>query len=626
LYFFSTVLSTLDVICPSSLHCYRLSQAKYKWSFRLPFPFMLSLHKKKGLVLSFVLLLSIELAVVCMESGVVGGIANQLASAISFDEQESPSSNLSRETSATENSKRWKSLWNKRADEDDAGKSNTTMATNVVGGPFFEAAKDANIGTIGLNQLFKIFPQPTDSKTAAIYNETSYRELIGSFLRSKNGENFTIVANGGSSTAGAGGVPLENRYYTKLSHYMNVLLTGSNNSSAQQQTIQSVNRGHGARNSLHSANWMANFIPPNTDLLLWEFATNDYSFRLQNTNPASNEKSAFLAWLYEVSQIKPHPPKVLLIYLWKSPFGWGPNNKKEIQNPVFLSHGSAAREFDFVVGHVNVASYVDELKVPNCDHHRGPKCIFLSDKHHPNSFGHLTTTFLMLHLLRGEGELYTNTTAATKSLHPLQQSKQHTKYEWHCGNETEEKRIIQRAITNSVTGWRSPRGSWTLEVPMNEKIHSPRQLVLERPLGAIGIIGKQDPIRQDRTGRTEVNYCTGDPKDNTVSLAAPLEPMKNVQAILFALGTNPTSTSISELGVYVSSANTSSAGKLVTVRTQETSVEDSWPCLWTWQWTKGLMESYWFIFSEVQDSISFMSFCIANGTAPNPMMVSMVAY
>jgi hypothetical protein len=586
---------------------------------------MRSLNKKKGLGASVFLL---SIAVFYMERGEVKGIANQHARTISFDNQASPSSNLRRETSTgtTEDSKRWNSLWNKRADEDDAGKSNTTMATNVIGELFFEAAKDAKNRTFGLNQLFKIFPQPTDSKTAAIYNETSYRELIGSFLRSnKDGKNFTIVANGGSSTAGGGGVHLENRYYTKLSHYMNVLLNGSTNSSAQQQTIQSVNRGHGTRNSLHSANWMANFIPQNTDLLVWEFATNDYAYKLEDRNPVSNEKTAFVTWLHAVSQIKPHPPKVLLVYLWKAPFGWA-GNKTEIENRVFLSHGSVAREFDFVVGHVNVASYVDELKVPDCDRYR--RCIFLSDRHHPSSFGHLTTTFLLLHLLRGAGQLYTNTTVATKSLHPLQQSEQHTKYEWHCGNETEEKRILQRVLTNSLTGWPSPRGSWTLEIPLNEKIHSPRQLVPERPLGNSDIIGSQDPIRQDRVGSTRVNYCTGDPKNNTVSLAAPLEPMKNVEAILFAFGNLPKSTSISELKVYVSSANTSStssAGKLVSARTRDTSDEDIWPCHWSLQWGPDL-ESYWFIFSEVQDSISFISFCIANGTAPTLRMVSMVAY
>ena len=46
-----------------------------------------------------------------------------------------------------------------------------------------------------------------------------------------------------------------------------------------------------------------------------------------------------------------------------------------------------AANFDFVVGHVNVASYLDELNLDGCHSHQ--TCMFLEDKYHPNKFERL---------------------------------------------------------------------------------------------------------------------------------------------------------------------------------------------------------------------------------------------
>ena len=60
-----------------------------------------------------------------------------------------------------------------------------------------------------------------------------------------------------------------------------------------------------------------------------------------------------------------------------------------------------AKQFDFVMSQVNVASYINELHGTNLT---SIKKLFLLDHNHPDHVGHLVVAFMILNLLKGKGE------------------------------------------------------------------------------------------------------------------------------------------------------------------------------------------------------------------------------
>lgn len=328
-----------------------------------------------------------------------------------------------------------------------------------------------------------------------------------------------------------------------------------------------------------------------------------------------DEKNNVLAWLYEVEKRKPKPPKVILIYFWQSPFEKGDDGK--VKNRVFESHQKVAAEFPFVIGHVNMASYVDELTIPsectsfeNCD-------MLLADVHHPNEFGHLLASYLMLNFLKPR---------PTSPSLPNQLNRTRTKYTWACGNETEEKNFLQRLVTDSVNGWTSSLGSWTLEQPRLQNISSEKQLTPRAEMKT-GKYGKADPIRQDRTRSVELNFCNGDPKNNTIDLVAPLSPLNEARVLLLVfekhcggfMCTGENWRKITELHFFLNDNMNTTPGTLLRVPKH-----DTWPCHWSTQWAGGKAgdanifgQSYWYVFSEPQN-ISSISLCWSKGVLDMP--------
>jgi hypothetical protein len=73
-----------------------------------------------------------------------------------------------------------------------------------------------------ISDLIHVLPEPQDPDTVEIYNMTTHHELVQSLFSKKN---FTICVNGGSSSAGAGGVRLEDRYFSKYYHYQKTIQT-----------------------------------------------------------------------------------------------------------------------------------------------------------------------------------------------------------------------------------------------------------------------------------------------------------------------------------------------------------------------------------------------------------------
>ena len=321
--------------------------------------------------------------------------------------------------------------------------------------------------------------------------------------------------------------------------------------------------------SLHSAVFAPNFIPPKPDLLLWEFSINDYGYHIPQETIVEQERSMLLAWLREVETLRQQrPPMVILIYLWKSPFEF--NDKGKIYNPVYEAHAQLAKEFDFVVGHVNAASYFDELG--DLQDMNEMKRLFLADQHHPNDTGHLVITFLLLHLLRGSS----TDAHLDLDIQPKQgnvSSKGTAQYKWFCGTDSEEKRYVRSQVTEydggdtSIRRWRSPLGTGTLEEPQNDIQAGSRQMVfVQTSFGNTQILGKQDPVRTDRQRGVSLSCCRKEADTpisgyTTVSVPEADEPIQDAQSLFLAFG--PGFSDVNKLKVYIGSDERGVEGKLI---------------------------------------------------------------
>jgi lysophospholipase L1-like esterase len=506
-------------------------------------------------------------------------------------------------------------------------------------------ALGSNVQHLGLQELFGLFPRPIQPEILQIYNQTTYQDLVQSLVDVKNNKNstFTICANGGSVSAGGGGIALPGRYFSILARYLSDVMDDSGNT-LHTPGVVVLNRAHGTRNSLHSAVFAPYNLPYDTDLLLWEFAINDFGYHISDETRVQQVQSILLAWLREVEQLKPRPPKVILIYLWKRPFSPVNNETQRIDSPVFALHEQLARRFDFVVGHVNLASYLDELLNP--PDFFSLKQAFLADRSHPNQAGHSAIAFLLMHLLRGTG-VGSNTPSNANSIDtsasfPHSHDDEIEAYNWHCGNETTQKRFLQSRIVSqpqssgggaddSTSGWRSPLGTMTLEVPQNEQGSQPRQLILDNSTGSnatITILGKQDPLRIDRQRSVAMECCSFSSNDEkaqdaftTIRLANSTEiPMRGVQAIFFGFGTGVAK--VDDIKVYLNGEPTVTAATLLQV------VPEEWPCFWSWE---DLYSPFWLILSEEQPSVSSMSFCVENSQCrrerpSDALLLSMAVY
>lgn len=170
------------------------------------------------------------------------------------------------ELSASLRSKKWDALWDMQVQEG-------PRKSNPFDEPWWKVENTTRFGQEGekswkLQTLFDIFPAPLENKTIEIYNRKAHRDLIESIIATKE---INVCASGGSTTAGGGsggGIPIPDRYYTRFAQYMSELGVLMNMNLA----------GHGSRVSLHTANWLPHFIPPDIDLLFWEFSQNDFSY------------------------------------------------------------------------------------------------------------------------------------------------------------------------------------------------------------------------------------------------------------------------------------------------------------------------------------------------------------
>ena len=216
----------------------------------------------------------------------------------------------------------WNTIWEK-ADLPSQKKNNTRSDIITISSRLRSSSLNKSLTA---QELFDIFPTPPRTDTIQIYNEEAYNELINVFLFKKK-DNILICANGGSPTSGGGHIKAHDRYLFSFIKYISELNLNV------AKDVHIAYRGHGTRHSLHSAIFASNFLPPQTDLLLWEFAINDYAYNanIPRENRIQQERSILIAWLREVEKMRPKPPKVVLVYLWKTPLNSMKSEKSIIQ-------------------------------------------------------------------------------------------------------------------------------------------------------------------------------------------------------------------------------------------------------------------------------------------------------
>lgn len=522
----------------------------------------------------------------------------------------------------------WKALWLKciPTGRDRQWEWNTTQEhvdmtmdrLNEIAENSHAETKRRNISEI--NDLLQTLKPPSRNSTISLYNETAYHDLIANLLQSHmEGRNFTIVANGGSSTAGAlkgrsGSLPRERRYYAKFAMYLNSLLPPSKRINP---TALSVCQGHGQRSSLHASIFFDSFIPENTDLLLWEFAINDAATSAKNHSRILRScQLNLLTWLYEVGKRK-QPPKVILVYYWNNPYKTSEASGK-IESSAFDALGDIGRQFDFVIGHVNLAAYIEEFQYGKCSDRS--TCPFLGDKHHPSELGHLVTSFLLLNLMDPSKKFL---------LPPTKEDGVHSnlyKHEWLCGTETSEKRIVQQAVTNSSTGWKSPLGAWTLELPVTEEYSSSRRLVAGQPDMDIEVTLQLDSIRDDRQRFTPLPNCDayGSNSSNIFSVLAPHKAMKDVRVMLlnFKPEGHRKALNNGDISVHINNASTVTNGTLLPVRDPRV---PTWACPIGYSWGKSV-NTYWYIFEEPLTVLDSVELCTASTSKSLPMIQSIALW
>lgn len=494
--------------------------------------------------------------------------------------------------------------------------------------------KDTNIP---FHRVPSIFPKPMRIDSVQVYNRHAWQDLTRMLNISIVGEQkeqgqLTLCVNGGSATAGGGlDNPAVELFPYRLVEYLlptNMLLENSNTSAAASSAINIINRGHGFRGSLHSALIFDNYIPsshqavgnkPKTktvvdhgqvqnsekspDILIWEFAINDYSgyirdgTRMSQRKAAVEERNSLIFWLDQVARLQPKPPLVILAYLWKRPLNLVRGTRK-FNNPVFAAHERLGARYPFVVGHVNLASYLDELLPFVHFNVTTIKRSFLAeDGVHPTALGHSVLAYLMVDMLRDESRVNTpslsqsqiqrsvepigNTSSLSATITQHQQNERHF-FQWTCGIDDKDKQFLKSRLVPHERKSPVPLASFTMEIPKNEFSGSSKTLSLSPNLvGTLEVVnlGKSNPLRHDRQLSFALPCCDGSKTNQTLELVSS-SPIQSMQALQLGLGAYNGS-------IQVHLDGEPASGRLIGVR--------DWDCSWKFIMYKNL---HWLALDE----------------------------
>jgi hypothetical protein len=194
----------------------------------------------------------------------------------------------------------------------------------------------------------------------------------------------------------------------------------------------------------------------------------------------------------------------------------------KIMADVYTQHARLGAEYDFVLGHVSLASYLDSLQWSADDLAR----YFLTDTIHPNSLGHAAIANMMVALVAGD----------MKPINHVFESQ--TEFEWTCGDDMQDQWQIQEIFQAGLSGL--TKASFTAEVPRTIDIILPGMSVPHKEFtnGSVDYdyqrfstlrYGKAKPGRIDRH-RGVVIPCCLDGK-----LVFDLTEQRHINAIQFHL-------------------------------------------------------------------------------------------
>lgn len=298
--------------------------------------------------------------------------------------------------------------------------------------------------TVSVKDLLYLVPKPT-LQDAEIYNLEAWLRLRQTILAvqppSDPKKKLRICSYGSSSTAGAG---LSHARY-RWDHQFVAQLRAT--SSRPLREMRVVNRGHGARDTLHATFLMHSFVPANIDIIIWEFAMNDQ----WEARSCEDMNSAVIIWLDQIQRRWKSPPLVIFMYIWDA---FVANREdKFILDTAFRCHNRLAANYDFVVGAVNLASYVRNLGLgfDTILHH------FFYDSHHPNAWGHWMLGMLLWDL----------TTDTSRSPIVKPNDAPPPKPFFNCSDDTTEgKKRVTEILDNKYAF-----ASWTEEQPRNPYNH-----------------------------------------------------------------------------------------------------------------------------------------------------------
>ena len=477
---------------------------------------------------------------------------------------------------------------------------------------------------LSVERIQSLFPKPEDS--VAVYNLTTAQRLrhllfnhpnsSSSSNNKNNNDTIVLCVNGGSSTAG-GGRSAGKQFYQHLRQHFSTTTTTT---TTTNKTLEIVERGHGNRNSLHSAQMGATWYwPSNVQILIWEFSINDVAVVLEqasnknniniNTKKVTDERNQLILWLNQVARIQPEPPLVILVYLWNSPFTMSTtnnnNNEKnddnhhKIKSDVYESHQLLAAHYDFVVGHVHLAQYMTNELAWDYDL---SDLFFLSDRHHPSPLGHAVLSYLLLDLIQDEqrqpirGVPSANSNGNSKN--NGKNSSSSVKFEWTCGTDTPEKRFFQQHVADQP-----PVASFTMEVPRHndtdESVYVPGMFTTGFKDSKVVNFGRANRHRQDRQNAVVLPCCdsssmttttttttTRMTNDTTPTVTSTLDLFQNNPPAA-AAGAGTVSLRAIQLAILPAGPETYLRVYLdeedVTAQNLLTTATSQWDCLWNYR-------------------------------------------
>lgn len=344
--------------------------------------------------------------------------------------------------------------------------------------------------------MIRRLPKPQGEAAVTLYSKNARQRLVDR-LENSNNKTVVICSTGGSATAGAylrKHLIDTHRWDFAFVHNLEYSFRGNS-----RPRIQLENRGHGGRKSFHTAYLMHSFVPKETDLIIWEFSLNDHM-------DCEAQRNALIMYLDQIEKVNNPPPLVILAYLWDT---WAfheetiPEWKNQsIPAEIVQCHQYLAASYDFVVGSVSLAGYLDHLAWD-------PwllKRLFVMGSTHPMATGEWMLGYLLWDLVRDDAREEQGGTDKNKMI---------PSPTIHIPCSLDSLTRCQQRLVDIVYN-HHPKASWSSELPINVKLRSGMIQAIHyhgndgSVEGNLTIIenGKADPLRSDRKNSYALPCCT----------------------------------------------------------------------------------------------------------------------